>query len=105
MNFNKNLLFNSKGKNEGQEQKEKENKTEKIPNWGDESKLQDIIKDLFTKQKISNEKIEELIKKLHYNDIYTLKQWKLLTEEDKNGYKRGFRNLLDEVVKGISFFN
>ena len=67
-----------------------------IKKWTDNSLLEEIINysteyDLIEK--------DQLIQILRKNFLKTLKQWNILTEEqkDKDGYPRGLRNILDNV--------
>src|SRR5579872_4359259 len=64
--------------------------------WNDDSKLEDIVKIEYEKQKIPKEDLEKDLQKLKENRIYYLSQWKKLTEEDKKIFPLGLRKILDE---------
>ena len=70
--------------------------------WKDESKLEDIIKEYYTSPAQKGYIVEDsqLLKR---NRIFTLEDWRTLSEEekDKDGYPRGLRKILDESMKGI----
>jgi hypothetical protein len=68
--------------------------------WKDESKLEDIVKEYYTSSE-QKEYIVEDSEFLKKNRIFTLEDWRKLTEadKDKDGYPRGLRMLLDESMK------
>jgi hypothetical protein len=69
--------------------------------WENDSKLEDIIKEYYTSP--AQKQVADLrTQMLNSNDLFTLEDWRKLTEadKDKDGYPRGLRMLLDESMKG-----
>ena len=67
-----------------------------IKKWTDNSLLEEIINYSTEYDLIEKDQLIQILKK---NFLKTLKQWNILTEEqkDKDGYPRGLRNILDNV--------
>ena len=83
-----------------------EKQEEKPVNWKEDSKLEDIVKFHYQgpdRIAVANQRVQ-LLKN---NDLFTLTDWKKLTEEekDKDGYPRGLRKMLDEAGEGILNFS
>jgi len=79
--------------------KEKQNEEKLAEVWKEDSLLKDIIKEECKNNNLPKEAETEFIQITFKNGLYILKQWKSLTEEEKNndGYPRGLRKILDEV--------
>ena len=74
-----------------------------VKKWNDEDLLEEIIKKEYEKE---GKDPSKSLKLLEDQEIMKLKEWKKLTEEekDKDGYPRGLRKLLDEVASVIFLF-
>jgi hypothetical protein len=70
-----------------------------VNKWTDTSLLKEIIKDKLDNKEITEDSFSLFNSKLKENGLDYLKQWRSLTEEekDKDGYPRGLRNILDNV--------
>jgi hypothetical protein len=68
--------------------------------WDNASKLKDIVHEEYKKNGKEESSILRAIKRLNEEDLFTLKDWKELTEEqkDKDGYPRGLKSVLDKVA-------
>ena len=75
-------------------------------NWKDDANLKGFINYSYTTQE-QKEVAEEDIQLLKKNRLFTLTDWKKVTEEekDKDGYPRGLRKILDEAGEGILNFS
>jgi len=83
---------------------EKVQNKEELKQWNDNSLLKDILKYYYEKENKMKYFYED--SKILTNDrLDYLKEWKSLTEEqkDKDGYPRGLRTILDEAA-GIKNF-
>jgi hypothetical protein len=67
-----------------------------VNKWTDDSLLKEIIKDSTEYDQIEKDQLIQILEK---SFLKTLKQWKDITEEqkDKDGYPRGIRNTIDNV--------
>ena len=76
-----------------------------VNKWTDKSLLKEIIKDKLDNKEISEDSFSLFNSKLKENGLDYLRQWSNLTEEQKNKYPDGLRNLLDsEAGLKVIFF-
>ena len=78
---------------------------EKKPvNWKEDSKLEDIVKFHYQgpdRIAVANQRVQ-LLKN---NDLFTLTDWKKLTEKEREIFPIGLKHLLDEAGEGILNFS
>ena len=77
---------------------------EKPVNWKEDSKLEDIVKFHYQgpdRIAVANQRVQ-LLKN---NDLFTLTDWKKVTEKEREKYPDGLKHLLDEAGEGILNFS